>query len=151
MSTGSGFFASGAGHVLTNAHVVNECADVRIPPSVSVRVVARDDASDLALLQGPADPGRAFATFRQGRGIRPGADVIVVGYPFHGHGVVASEANVTRDNVSALAGSGNDRRLFQMTVPVQPGNSSGPVLDAAGHVVGITVAKLNALEIALHR
>ena len=54
VSTGSGFFVSDNGHILTNAHVVSECADVRIPPAVSVRVAARDDASDLALLQGEA-------------------------------------------------------------------------------------------------
>ena len=146
VSTGSGFFVSDNGHILTNAHVVSECADVRIPPAVSVRVAARDDASDLALLQGEADPGGAFATFRAGRGIRPGADVVVIGYPLQG--VVASEANVTRGNVSALAGPGDDRRLFQMTAPVQPGNSGGPVLDTSGHVVGVTVAKLDAVKIA---
>ena len=145
-STGSGFFVSNNGHILTNAHVVSECADVRIPPAVSVRVAARDDSSDLALLWGEADSGRTFATFRQGRGIRPGADVVVIGYPLQG--VVASEANVTRGNVSALAGPGDDRRLFQMTAPIQPGNSGGPVLDMSGHVVGVTVAKLNAIKTA---
>ena len=144
-STGSGFFVSNDGYILTNAHVVSGCADVRIPPAVSVRVAARDDSSDLALLRGPGDRVAAVSTFREGRGIRPGSDVVVIGYPLHG--VVASEANVTRGNVSALAGPGDDRRLFQMTAPVQPGNSGGPVLDTSGHVVGVTVAKLDAIKI----
>ena len=145
-STGSGFFVSDNGHILTNAHVVSGCTDVRIPPAVSVRVAARDDSSDLALLRGSADQVGAVSVFREGRGIRPGADVVVIGYPLHG--VVASEANVTKGNVSALAGPGDDRRLFQMTAPVQPGNSGGPVLDTSGHVVGVTVAKLDAVKIA---
>ena len=146
VSNGSGFFVSSRGDILTNAHVVSECADVRIPPAVSVSVAARDDSSDLALLRGPEDRVGVIGTFREGRGIRPGSDVVVIGYPLHG--VVASEANVTRGNVSALAGPGDDRRLFQMTAPVQPGNSGGPVLDASGHVVGVTVAKLDAIKIA---
>ena len=144
VSTGSGFFVSGEGHVLTNAHVVRGCAAVHVPPGVTARVVARDDASDLALLDGP--PPRAAASFRAGRGIRPGAEVVVVGYPLRG--LLASEANVTRGNVSALAGPGDDRRLFQMTAPVQPGNSGGPVLDLAGRVVGVAVARLDAQAVA---
>ena len=144
VSTGSGFFVSSEGHVLTNAHVVRDCAAVHAPPGVAVRVVARDDASDLALLDGP--PSGAVAPFRAGRGIRPGDEVVVVGYPLRG--MLASEANVTRGNVSALAGPGDDRRLFQMTAPVQPGSSGGPVLDLAGRVVGVTVARLDALTVA---
>ena len=145
VSTGSGFFVSELGHVLTNAHVVRDCTEVRIPPGDPVLVAARDDSSDLALLQGRSDRSGAVAAFREGRGIRPGADVVVIGYPLRG--VVSSEPSVTLGNVSALAGPGDDRRLFQMTAPVQPGNSGGPVLDGAGRVVGVTVSKLDALEI----
>ena len=84
--------------------------------------------------------------FRQGRGIRPAASVIVVGYPLRG--LLASEANVSTGAVSALAGPGDDRRLIQITAPVQRGNSGGPVLDTAGNVVGVVVAKLDAIRIA---
>ena len=145
VATGSGFFISSQGHILTNAHVVRECAAVRIPPGIPVRVVARDDSSDLALLEGPSARNGAVAVFRQGRGIRPGADIVVIGYPLRGF--VASEPNVTTGNVSALAGPGDDRRLFQMTAPIQPGSSGGPVLDAAGRVVGVTVSKIDAMRI----
>ncbi len=71
---------------------------------------------------------------------------MVIGYPLRG--VLASEANVTAGTVSALAGPADDRRFIQITAPVQPGNSGGPVLDLAGHVVGVVVAKLNATRIA---
>ena len=145
-STGSGFRVSGQGHVLTNSHVVRGCTEVRIPPSGAVEVLAREDSSDLALLRAPAGTARAVAKFRQGRGIRPGASVVVMGYPLRG--LLASEANVSTGAVSALAGPGDDRRLIQITAPVQPGNSGGPVLDAAGNVVGVVVAKLDAIRIA---
>ncbi len=45
-------------------------------------------------------------------------------------------------------GPGNDRRLIQITAPVQPGNSGGPVLDASGHVVGVVVSRLDAIKLA---
>ena len=145
-STGSGFRVSGQGHVLTNAHVVRGCTEVRIPPSGTVEVLAREGSSDLALLRALAETTPAVSKFRQGRGIRPGASVVVVGYPLRG--LLASEANVSTGAVSALAGPGDDRRLIQITAPLQPGNSGGPVLDAAGNVVGVVVAKLDAIRIA---
>ena len=72
--------------------------------------------------------------------------MVAVGFPLPG--LLASEANVTTGTVSALAGIGNDTRFLQMTVPVQPGNSGGPLLDLEGRVVGVVVGKLDALEVA---
>ncbi len=50
--------------------------------------------------------------------------------------------------MSALAGPADDRRLIQITVPVQRGNNGGPLLDQSGNVVGVVVGKLNALKVA---
>ena len=144
ISTGSGFRVSAEGHILTNAHVIEGCLEVQVPPAGPVAVAARDDAADLALLKGPA--GKPFAAFRQGRGVRPGAGVVALGYPLRG--VLASGANVTTGNVAALAGPGDDRRLIQITAPVQRGNSGGPVLDMAGNAVGVVVSKLDAVKMA---
>jgi S1-C subfamily serine protease len=52
---------------------------------------------------------------------------------------------MTMGNVSSLAGLNEDTRSFQFTAPVQPGNSGGPVVDAAGNVVGIVTSKLSPL------
>lgn len=142
-STGSGFRVSADGSILTNAHVVRGCAEVRVPPAGPATVAARDEAADLALIDGP--PGAA-AAFRQGRGVRPGAPVVVVGYPLRG--VLAAGANVSTGSVAALAGIRGDRRKVQITAPVQPGNSGGPVMDAAGNAVGVVVSRLDALRMA---
>ena len=82
------------------------------------------------------------------RGTRPGDSVLVIGYPLHG--LLASEANVTTGTVSASAGLRDDTRYLQITAPVQPGNSGGPLLDQSGNVVGVVVAKLNAMKLAKH-
>jgi S1-C subfamily serine protease len=55
---------------------------------------------------------------------------------------------VTGGAVSALAGLDNDSRFLQLTAPVQPGNSGGPLLDRSGHLVGVVSGKLNALAVA---
>jgi hypothetical protein len=54
----------------------------------------------------------------------------------------------TTGNVSALAGLRNDANYLQITAPIQPGNSGGPVFDQEGNVVGVVVAKLNVIELA---
>jgi S1-C subfamily serine protease len=55
---------------------------------------------------------------------------------------------VTRGSVSSLKGIGGDGINMQITAPVQPGNSGGPVVNAAGQVVGVVVAKLDAAAVA---
>jgi len=72
--------------------------------------------------------------------------VVAVGFPLHG--LLASSANVATGTVSALAGIGDDIRYLQISAPVQPGNSGGPLLDMSGNVVGVVVAKLDALRVA---
>jgi S1-C subfamily serine protease len=140
--TGSAFFVSLNGDLLTNAHVVEECQQVRWNGEV-LQVVRVDVGNDLALLRSSRRPP-AIAVFREGRAVRSGDAVVAVGFPLTG--VLADEANVTVGNVSALAGIFNDLRFLQITAPVQPGNSGGPLLDDAGHVVGVVTSKLNALQ-----
>ena len=143
---GTAFFVSKDGVALTNFHVIERCEQVRIAFEAqwtTARVVARDEKNDLALLATGLRPSQA-ANWRLS--IRQGEDIVVYGFPLAG--VLASGGNVAVGNVTALAGLGNDSRFLQISAPVQPGNSGGPLLDRNGNVVGIVVAKLNALGIA---
>ena len=146
--TGTGFAVSQDGQIVTNHHVVADCAEVRVRPggreALAGAVLAQDPGNDLALLRVPVH--LAAAALRDAPGIRAGDSVVAVGFPLPG--LLGSEANVTTGTVSALAGIGNDARFLQMTVPVQPGNSGGPLLDLEGRVVGVVVGKLDALEVA---
>jgi uncharacterized protein len=146
-STGSGFYVTTAGHLVSNNHVVADCTTVRVSEgesSVPVKVLATDPDRDLALLQLPHGVATAVA-FRDGSA-KLGENVVVMGYPLTG--LITSDAVVTTGIVSALAGPRDDRHLMQISAPVQPGNSGGPLLDGGGHLVGVVVSTLNRLKIA---
>ena len=145
ISSGSGVMIGDHGEVLTNAHVANDaCAQiiVRFPDgdSGTAQLIASDEKNDLAVVR--TRPLPSVATFRDGKPVRLGETIVVLGYPLAG--LLARTANLTAGNVSALAGLGDDSRYLQISAPVQPGNSGGPLLDGSGHLVGIVTAKLNA-------
>src|SRR5262249_37260816 len=69
-----------------------------------------------------------------------------VGFPFHG--LLTSDLTVTTGIISSLSGLLNDTRYLQISAPIQPGNSGGPLFDTSGTVVGVVAAKVNALKFA---
>lgn len=148
-SSGSGFVVSSRGHVLTNNHVVANCATVDVVTAsgetAGGRVTARDARNDLALVSTSSPIPIAVARFRQ-TPIRSGDDVVALGFPYRG--LLAEDVNVSVGIVSATAGLRNDTSQLQISAPVQPGNSGGPLLDEFGAVVGVVVAKLDALAVA---
>ena len=150
VGSGSGFFVTSAGHVLTNSHVVEKCGLIRVRSSEGstnpVRVLTRIERDDLALLKGAIKPG-ATAAFRSGPPIRQGDAVLIYGFPLAG--ALASAGNLTTGNVVAMAGIRDDTRLIQISAPIQPGNSGGPVVDSSGNVIAIVVGKLDALKVAV--
>jgi len=119
--------------------IEREIADAR-----GLKVLSVDALFDLALLRS-TKAYSAIAVFRGGRGVRTGEDIVVTGFPLHG--LLTSDMNVSKGIVSALAGPRDDRSFIQITAPVQPGNSGGPVFDGSGHVVGVVVARLDALKL----
>lgn len=148
-SNGTGFFVSTDGNFVTNAHVVEKCDEIKIKTSdgrvESATLMNADTANDLALLKIPLTPNRV-AKLRIG--VRLGEGIAAFGYP-HAD-LLSTSGNFTLGNVTALAGMGDDSRYFQISAPVQSGNSGGPLLDSSGNVVGVVSAKLNALKVALH-
>ena len=148
-SSGTGFVISATGQIITNHHVIDGCVgdikgNLTGGAQVVLRVVSKDPANDMALLQGPADTFKSFAKIRE-RSIRSGDSVTAIGFPFHG--LLTSDFTVTTGIVSSLSGIKNDSRLLQISAAVQPGNSGGPLLDSSGQIVGMVAAKLNALAL----
>jgi S1-C subfamily serine protease len=127
--------------VVTNAHVVEGCEGPKVvcglEETVTAQVVARDTVNDLALLKVDfASPH--VATLRAS--VKIGEEIAAFGYPLQG--VLSAGGNFTTGNVSSLAGIKNDSRHLQISAPIQPGNSGGPVVDHAGNVIGVVVSKL---------
>jgi uncharacterized protein len=147
-SAGSGFIVNRAGDVVTSAHVVRGCRRIEVAQRqqrLAAALRAADEEADLAILH-LAAPLAEAAPLRGGGTVQPGESAVVIGFPLHG--LLSSGASVTTGIVSALQGPRGDRRLLQITAPVQPGNSGSPLLDAGGAVIGVVAGKLNALRLA---
>lgn len=139
-SSGSGFVVSTRGHVLTNAHVVLSCDDIRVGKNRTARLVAVQNGEDLALLQVPDLGAKRVADFAKSE-VLLGEDVAVFGYPLRP--ILAEQINMTTGIVSSLRGLGGDPSFIQISASVQPGHSGGPVIDLKGRVVGIATSVLN--------
>jgi len=137
-ATGSGFRVA-RGAIVTNHHVIEGCKRLRVN-GIAAQVRGSDERNDLALLN-TNFPGEN-ATLRAQRAA-VGEPVAVAGFPLRG---LLSGFNMTTGNLSSLSGIGGDTRLIQITAPVQPGNSGGPVLDSAGNLMGVVVSKLDAVK-----
>lgn len=144
VSSGSGFYVANDGYLVTNHHVVEGCKRLARGDGTPLELVAADAKNDLALLKGP--PVVDSALLRVAPDAQQGEPVLTYGYPLQG--VLSSSGQLGAGMVSALAGLRDQPGHLQIDVPVQPGNSGGPLLDRRGLVVGVVVAKLNALRIA---
>lgn len=149
--SGTGFVVSANGHIVTNHHVIDGCGDLKGnltgEAAMVLRVVSSDANNDLALLQAPSTATfKEFARIRD-RSIRSGDSVVAIGFPFHG--LLTSDLTVTTGIVSSLSGMRNDSRFLQISAPVQPGNSGGPLFDTTGQIVGVVTGKLDGLRVAV--
>jgi S1-C subfamily serine protease len=149
--SGTGFVVSANGHIVTNNHVIEGCSDLKGnltgEAAMVLRVVSSDANNDLALLQAPSTATfKEFARIRD-RSIRSGDSVVAIGFPFHG--LLTSDFTVTTGIVSSLSGMRNDSRFLQISAPVQPGNSGGPLFDTTGQIVGVVTGKLDGLRVAV--
>lgn len=144
VSSGSGFYVTNDGHLVTNHHVVDGCVRLARGDGTPLEVVATDEKNDLALLKGPSVVD--FARLRVAPDAMQGEAVLTYGYPLQG--VLSSSGQLNAGMVSAVGGLRNDPDHLQIDVPLQPGNSGGPLLDRRGLVVGVVVAKLDALRVA---
>ena len=98
-----------------------------------------DKANDLSLLK--AEGKFAALPVISSRGVRLGATAITVGFP--NIGLQGFAPKLAKGEIASLAGVRDDARHFQISAPIQPGNSGGALVDERGNVIGVVVAKLN--------
>ena len=144
-TTGTGFFVDDSGHLVTAAHIVSSC----IPTSIKIRgfdkniITAKrltvDTRNDLALLR---IDNKNTKHLQLNLTPQLGEDVYAFGYPLFGE--LAQSGNFTAGIVTSLSGIKEDTTRFQISAPIQSGNSGGPVFDQKGNVVGIVLSRLTS-------
>lgn len=146
-SSGTGFFVTDKGHIVTNNHVIDGCSNLTVvlagSPATTATVIARDKTNDLAILKSALSPTVVPSLQKSAR---VGGNIFVYGFPLSG--LLATSGNFTIGSITAMSGMSDDSRMYQVSAPVQLGNSGGPVIDKMGNVVGVVVGKLNALNVA---
>jgi S1-C subfamily serine protease len=143
--TGSGFFVSANGHFITNSHVVTGARTISIRTdkgNLRATVIRDDPTNDLAILK-VMDSNAAFKALSicGSRGLKLADQVSTVGFP--NPQLQGESAKYSSGEIGSLAGAGDDPRFLQISVPVQPGNSGGPLVNANGCVVGVVTSQLD--------
>lgn len=149
--SGTGVIVSEAGLILTNNHVVEGCTSISFSMEGELArkasILRTDKTNDLALLKTDQQfKPDAVANFRIAPSMKAGEQIAVYGFPLSG--LLSVSGNVVSGNISSLAGLGDDVRFYQISAPVQPGNSGGPLLDYSGNVVGIVTSRIDDFVVA---
>ncbi len=143
---GTGFIISANGYVVTNYHVVRGADSVHLQStkgeSFKAKVIYIDPTHDLAMLRINdstfAPLKNAPYTFKETPS-ELGEDVYTIGYP-------RDEVVYGQGYLSSRTGYAGDTTAYQISIPVNPGNSGGPVLDSKGNVVGIISGKQTGID-----
>lgn len=150
--SGTGFLISDKGYIVTNHHVIDNADKITISgvngnfnSELSAKVVLKDEASDLALLKIEdrilIDPIPYVIIPEQ---IAIGENVFLLGFPYIK--TMGTDVKLTNGIVSSKSGYEGNINSYQVSAPVQPGNSGGPVFDANGRIIAIVNAKHTLAE-----
>ena len=146
--TGTAFFVSDTGQLLTAAHVIDGClrAQVNFEDELhDVELLAWSKLLDVALLQSDVKTHR-FLALRAEPKVVLGEYVSTAGFPLQN--VLAKSANLTTGNVSSMDALPGSIGKFQFSAPVQPGSSGGPLVSEKGELIGMTTGSLNVSAMA---
>jgi S1-C subfamily serine protease len=148
VATGTGFFITADGYFVTCFHVIVGSQSITLRnlkgQTFAARVVLADRANDLAVLKAEG----SFKPLPVGASgdMRRGAGIVTMGFPnVRQQGI---EPKVTDGIINSFSGANNDPRVFQVSAPVQTGNSGGPLVNMEGNVVGVVASKLDAAAVA---
>ena len=148
-SSGTGFAISSTGIIATNQHVINEAKNIIIrgingdfSKTYRAKVILEDKNNDLAILQIDDDSFSSLGTipyiisYKSGD---VGNSIFCLGYPLRA--TMGDEVKLTNGIISSKSGFQGDITSYQISAPVQPGNSGGPLFDDKGNLIGIISAK----------
>jgi len=143
VANGSGFFISSAGHFVTNEHVAAAGSTFFVGSKTAgwkrAKLLYVDKENDLGLLKVEAETEPFF--LQHSDQVSLGQTVATIGFP--NVELQGLSPKFTKGEISSLAGIQDDPTTFQVSVPVQPGNSGGPLFEEKGNVVGVVSARLD--------
>ena len=144
-SSGTGFFVSRAGHVITNNHVIERCDNNKLfydGKELNAEVLASDKYNDLAILKVNYAPDKIYSVSKIDAVLLE--DVIIAGYPLGKR--VSSAIKTSKGSITSLAGYGDNYSEFQTDAALNQGNSGGPIINKKGNVIGVAVANYGKKE-----
>ncbi|SEB99343.1 serine protease [Rhodobacter sp. 24-YEA-8] len=134
----SGFYVSKAGAVLTTVDAVKTCARITLDHAVEAKLMVEDAASGLAVLQ-PVTALAPPAVAEFSSGTRPGAGVVIAGYPYEGRLPAPVLTHGAFEEAGGLDGAAG---MLRLTVATRPGDAGGAVIDGSGAVLGMLLPEL---------
>ena len=142
-ASGTGFFVTKDGHMVTNHHVIEGCNAVKANikgKEIPADIIATDKKNDLAIIKANMSPNKVFSVSNEDVSLLE--NVIVAGFPLGKK--VSAAIKTHKGSVTALAGFGDNYSNFQTDATINEGNSGGPIINQKGNVVGVAVALLPA-------
>ncbi len=148
---GSGFAISSSGYIATNYHVIEGGNQIRVmgikgdfQTLYGAKVVLTDEKNDLAIIKvSNVNFGDIPFTFRKTMA-SVGESIFVLGYPLTA--TMGHDIKLTDGLISSKSGFSGDITSYQISAPIQPGNSGGPLFDKSGNLIGIICAKHSQAE-----
>ena len=150
-ATGTGFMFSSSDYVITSYHVVHGSKSISVRLTngerIDATIAVKDTNNDIAILKLSKSPTsrQNIITLGDSTSVKTGDRVFTYGFPLVdllGH----QEPRYSEGFVNSLSGISNDPRLFQVSIPIQPGNSGGPIFNEKGELIGIATSSIDSVQ-----
>ena len=148
VATGTGFLFSSSDYVITSYHVVHGAKSIRVRlingERIDATVALKDTNNDIAILKLSQSPTsrQNIITLGDSSSVKTGDRVFTYGFPLV-ELLGYAEPRYSEGYINSLSGISNDPRLFQVSIPIQPGNSGGPVFNEKGELIAIATSSID--------
>ncbi len=142
ITSGTGFFISNNGYLLTNYHVIKKSKKIHVvykSKKIKATLIIADVINDIAILK--IDSETKALPLNKQNDILKGSAITVLGFP--NTMIQGNEQKATFGFINSLTGINGNNIHYQISAPVQPGNSGSPLIDNRGHVIGIVSSTID--------
>jgi len=148
---GTGFLFSDTDYIITNYHLIKNANSIIAKftngESISATVATKDSKNDIAILKLHSSPNLSVTPIKIGNSsqAKMGQKIFTIGYPVSN--IMGVKPKYSEGVINSMTGIRDDPTFFQISVPIQPGNSGGPLFNDKGEVIGITTSSMSTLSI----